>query len=242
MGDSSALSSFNERHFAKRSFEPRESRLSKALESFESLPRRGRLLDVAAGSGLAAEELSGQGWTVTALEISAELCEQLRERGVANVHRHDLAAGPLPFAEGSFEAVFAGEIIEHLVDTGAFVEELARVLAPGGNVVITTPNLASFENRLRLLLGRYPRWLEWELPSPRARAYHDQGHVRGYTVPTLRSQLGEHGFVVERILGNWVPFAPQKVMNDLIWPPIARTGDWMPRFAQGLIVRARRST
>lgn len=241
MANSSALSSFNERHFAQRAFERRESRLSKALATFESLPRRGRLLDVAAGSGLAAEELSRQGWTVTALEISAELCEQLRDRGVPDVRRHNLAAGPLPFADGSFEGIFAGEIIEHLVDTSAFVGELARVLAPGGVVVITTPNLASFENRLRLLLGRYPRWLEWELPTSRARPYHDQGHVRGYTVPTLRSQLVEHGFVVERVVGNWVPFVPQSVMNDLIWPPIARTGSWMPRLAQGLIVRARRS-
>ena len=83
---------------------------------------------------------------------------------------HDLASGPLPFEDGAFGAVFAGEIIEHLVDTAGFLAELHRVLAPGGVAVITTPNLASFENRVRMLLGRYPNFVEYELGG--------DGHVR----------------------------------------------------------------
>ena len=62
----------------------------------------------------------------------------------------------LPISNACLDAVFAGEIIEHLVDTDSFIAEIARVLRPGGHTVITTPNLASFENRLRLLAGIYP--------------------------------------------------------------------------------------
>jgi 2-polyprenyl-3-methyl-5-hydroxy-6-metoxy-1,4-benzoquinol methylase len=226
------LSEFNRVTFAGRVFEPNESRLRKAYAMFAEEPGRGRLLDVAAGSGIAAEALTRQGWRVSAVDLSEELLEQIRARGVEDVRAHDLASGPLPYPDQVFQAVFAGEIIEHLVDTSAFLSEIRRVVEPDGIVVVTTPNLASFENRIRLLLGRYPMWLEYDLS--------DQGHVRAYTVPTIKKQLAKHGFRVERVLGNWVPIIPQRLFTDLVWPPIAKTGDWFPRLSQGLIVKARR--
>jgi 2-polyprenyl-3-methyl-5-hydroxy-6-metoxy-1,4-benzoquinol methylase len=231
--DRQSLADFNESVFAGRVFEARESRLRKALAAFERERGRGPLLDVAAGSGLAAEALAAQGWTVTGLDLSAQLVEQIRARpGVHEALQHDLSAGPLPFGDGTFAAVFAGEIIEHLVDTRRFLDELRRVLRPGGLLVLTTPNLASFENRVRLLFGVYPAWLEYELSS--------QGHVRAYTKRTLRSHLRATGFSVESIAGNWVPFVPQALVHDVRWPALARTGDWLPGLSQGLIAAARR--
>jgi 2-polyprenyl-3-methyl-5-hydroxy-6-metoxy-1,4-benzoquinol methylase len=228
---SSELSTFNRRVFSRHTFEARESRLRKALAMFEREPRRGRLLDVAAGSGIAAEALSAQGWEVAATDISDDLVAQVRARGV-DARVHDIASGTVPFEDASFEAVFAGEIIEHLVDTTAFLDEVRRVLGPGGILVVTTPNLASLENRLRLLMGRYPVWVEVALS--------DQGHVRAYTLPTLRAHLQARGFVVEAIAGNWVPLLPQRWIDDVRLPPLARTGDWFPSLSQGLIARGRR--
>jgi 2-polyprenyl-3-methyl-5-hydroxy-6-metoxy-1,4-benzoquinol methylase len=231
--DRDSLADFNESVFAGRVFEARESRLRKALASFAREQARGPLLDVAAGSGIAAEALAADGWEVTALDLSEELVRQIGARpGIARALRHDLSSGPLPFEDGSFAGAFAGEIIEHLVDTRAFLDELRRVLRPGGLLVVTTPNLASFENRVRLLFGVYPAWLEYELSS--------QGHVRAYTKRTLTRQLREAGFEVERVEGNWVPFVPQALLHDVRWPPLARTGDWLPGLSQGLIATARR--
>ncbi len=227
----SSLSQFNRRIFSEHRFEARESRLRKALDLLDEESERGRLLDVAAGSGIAAQLLQEGGWEVSALDISEELVSQIGERGV-DARVHDLASGPLPFGDQTFAAVFAGEIIEHLVDTTEFLDELRRVLVPGGVAVLTTPNLASFENRLRLLLGRYPIWVEF--------AMSDQGHVRSYTLPTLRAHLGARGFAVEAIVGNWVPFLPQRWVNDVRFPALARTGDWFPALSQGLIAKARR--
>jgi hypothetical protein len=98
---------------------------------------------------------------------------------------------------------------------------------------VTTPNLASFENRVRLLFGVYPAWLEYELSS--------QGHVRAYTKRTLRTHLRDTGFTVERIAGNWVPFVPQALLHDVRVPALSRTGDWLPGLSQGLIATARRT-
>ena len=227
----SELSAFNRRVFSSRTFEARESRLRKALAMLQREPHRGRLLDVAAGSGIAAEALAGQGWEVVATDISEDLVDQIRARGV-DARVHDLSSGPLPFEDASFAAVFAGEIIEHLVDTTAFLDEVRRVLSPGGIVVLTTPNLASLENRLRLLVGRYPIWVEYALGG--------QGHVRAYTLPTLRAHLTRCGFLVETIVGSWVPLLPQRWTDDVRLPALARTGDWFPSLSQGLIARGRR--
>src|SRR3954447_26309577 len=93
------LSSFNRRLFDERVFEPRESRLHKAYAMLDAEPERGRLLDVAAGSGIVAEALQARGWEVSALEIADQQLEQIRGRGIRDVLKHDLASGPLPYAD-----------------------------------------------------------------------------------------------------------------------------------------------
>ena len=57
----------------------------------------------------------------------------------------------------------------------------------------------------------------------------------------LRRQLRRVGLRPERVRGNWVPLVPQRLLNDVIWPALAVTGDWFPRLSQGLIVKARRA-
>src|SRR5206468_4163719 len=79
------------------------------------------------------------------------------------------------------------------------------VLHPGGALIVTTPNLASLENRLRLLLGRYPMWMDVGV--------NGAGHLRYYTPRMLRHQLARHGLSVERHVGNWVPLLPQRLLD-----------------------------
>jgi 2-polyprenyl-6-hydroxyphenyl methylase/3-demethylubiquinone-9 3-methyltransferase len=95
------------------------------------------LLDVACGAGLLAPHLTGRlaGWRQAGLDLSELSLRQARTHGVAPV-RAD--AFRLPFADASLAGVVAGEVLEHLPDLERATAELARVLAPGGVLVIDT--------------------------------------------------------------------------------------------------------
>lgn len=107
------------------------------------------------------------------------------------VHRHDLAE-PLPFADGAFDLVVSNAVIEHLygIHKQLFLEA-HRVLAPGGHLVFTTPNLASLLKRLRFLVGRSPLW---DIKDYWEQGMNFTGHVREFTVPECRAFLEWSGF------------------------------------------------
>ena len=88
--------------------------------------------------------------------------------------------GPLPFEDGSFELVWASEVIEHVTDTARWLLEVRRVLSPGGRLLVTTPS----HGRLRVALGGVERFSE-----PLG------DHLHLYTKRSLRTLLDEFGFV-----------------------------------------------
>ena len=109
-----------------------------------------RVLDVGAGQGALAERLREAGFAVSACDSAPK---NFRAAGIECL-RVDLA-GPLPYPEGSFDALIAVELTEHLLDHSTFFSECARVLAPGGRLFLSTPNILSLKSRLRFLLTGY---------------------------------------------------------------------------------------
>ncbi len=208
-----------------------ESRLQKVFRLILE-ERPGRLLDVGCGAGEVSARFGAAGWRVFGLELIR--AQASRARGVGIAVAVGEASSGFPFRSGEFDLVFAGEIIEHLIDTDGFLAEIHRVLRGGGVLVLTTPNLASFENRLRLFFGRYPAWVDYRLGS--------SGHVRAYTPRVLSSQLAGHGFTVERHVGNWVPFVPQRFVDDVKCPWLRVTGDWWPGLAMAIIMKCRKTS
>jgi 2-polyprenyl-3-methyl-5-hydroxy-6-metoxy-1,4-benzoquinol methylase len=227
------LSEANRETFSNLRANLKESRLAKAAAMIAAESDGGRLLDIGCGDAEFCARFFQIGFEVHGLDLDRGQVGRARERGVL-AGEHDLAAGPLPYEGAMFDVVFAGEVIEHVVDTTYFLREVWRVLRPGGALVLTTPNLASFENRVRLMLGYYPVWLEYKLEG-------GHGHVRGYTPRTIRSHLTQSGYAVEGFVGNWVPFLPQRVIDDVRAPWLAATGDLFPSLAMDMIVKARKT-
>ncbi|MEU8135599.1 class I SAM-dependent methyltransferase [Streptodolium elevatio] len=120
------------------------------------------VLDLGCGDGYATARIAqlpglaaSPSHRVIGVDRSEAALERARERGVQTV-RSSLDAGRLPFADGEADIVVMNEIVQHLADPGAAVAEAYRVLRPGGHLFVSTPNLAAWFNRLRLLAGVQP--------------------------------------------------------------------------------------
>jgi SAM-dependent methyltransferase len=94
------------------------------------------------------------------------------------------ACSVLPFGNARLSLLIACELIEHLFDPISFLHECWRVLRPGGLLILTTPNLATIEDRLRFLRGRNPRQIDPLHP-------YRFLHIRPFT-PELMKRSLEH--------------------------------------------------
>ncbi len=138
------------------------------------------------------------------------VCHQTNGRGRGlDIIRGDDLDKPFKIKSGSVDLVLALEIVEHLFDTDHFLAEINRVLKPGGHLILSTPNLASLTNRLRLLFGGYPQYLEYS----RAGA----GHIHLYTPRVLLAQLTAAKFKIVRLTSP-----------NFLCPLITKT--WFPAF------------
>lgn len=109
----------------------------------------------------------------------------------------DLEREPIPLAEKSVEFIVFTEVIEHLrVGLLHALRELYRVLAPGGCLLLTTPNLLSLRNRLSLLVGRTD-YDTMELPYDALAAeerFGHGGHFRVFSLPEVVDLMQRTGF------------------------------------------------
>lgn len=100
-----------------------------------------RILDVASGAGFGLELLAQTGACPVGVDYAADALSDVRRRQpTARVVRAD--ATNLPFQTASFDVVVSFETIEHVADAGALVQSIRRVLKPGGQLVLSTPNRA----------------------------------------------------------------------------------------------------
>ena len=153
-----------------------------------------RVLDVGCWSGDLGRVLMSRRCTVSGLEIDPEaaaLAAQVLHRVVVA----DLDTAPLSshFEAGSFDVVVFADVLEHLKDPAAVLRDAQQLLAPGGRVVISLPNVSHGSVRLHLLQGR------WETTDT---GLLDRTHIRFYTRTGLLDLLQEAGYVAEDLRGT----------------------------------------
>ncbi len=177
------------------------------------------ILDLGCGTGYIGEKIIAKGNKVYGIDYSSGAVKRARKAGLI-ARQGDLIKGKLPYKTKMFDGVIMGEVIEHVIDTDAFLREASRVLKDNGYLIITTPNIASFGRRLMLLFGINPH-IEYYYREDSA------GHVRYFTKKTLFSLLADNGFKAEKFTSDEINFDPAgriktRIIAELI-PTIGRT-------------------
>jgi len=215
------------------------------------------ILDVGCGYGgiaatlrddLGVEEAHG-------VDVDRDVLGEARAKGVRAV-RAEVGEEPLPYGDASFDIVTCFGMLDYLPWYDAAVDEISRVLAPEGTVAVALPNLASWHNRLALLLGYQPRDVEFctrktvglapfyssdvpvgHIHTPTIRAFREFMQLFGFaeleTVALRRTSAAPVALqVVDRVLGR-VPspsrrflYIGRRVSDPL---PVTRTGWWARR-------------
>lgn len=151
---------------------------ARVLARVEQHVRPGRLLDLGCWVGFLLLEGTVRGWTATGVEPSAWAGRYAREQHGLDVRQGDLLTAEVP--EGGFDAVVLADVLEHLPAPDEALDRVARLLAPGGVLVLVLPDAGS---RVARLLGA--RW--WSvIPT----------HVQYFTRASLRTLLARQGWQV----------------------------------------------
>lgn len=234
--------SFNEERYSSSSMLAlgeieRNLRISTILELSAACGPK-RILDIGCSDGFLSRLLKERtGAEIVGIEGSSTAAAQAREV-CTRVHEIFLGSDPIPEEDRSFDLVVVGEVIEHVFQTEDMLEELRRVTRPGGHVLLTTPNLAAWFNRIMILMGHHPLFSdigvrETNAGNPYIKAFTPPGHIRAFTMSSLSDILRRTGWkVVEKRGAN--------VLNNKLRPMDLWISRRFPSLASDLIVLAQR--
>lgn len=159
-----------------------------------------KVLDIACGIGLLGRSISSHVW---GFDMNAQAIKRALKNGV-HATRGD-AEDRWKYPSNTFDIVLASHIIEHVRNPDQLITEAKRVLKIHGILIIITPNLAAWFNRVLIAFGIQPFFTEVSTIDKTLglafakRFFHDPqpvGHLRVFTVGALTDILTLHGFSV----------------------------------------------
>jgi SAM-dependent methyltransferase len=140
---------------------------------------RARVLDVGCGRGVILGALADRGFEVHGVEISAEAARGADPRAEIRIARKLSDAG---YADETFDEVIIWHVLEHLDDPRGAIEEIHRILRPGGRLIVAVPNFGSLQAR-----WSGSAWFHLDLPR----------HLYHFPLPALKRLLARCGFRVD---------------------------------------------
>jgi 2-polyprenyl-6-hydroxyphenyl methylase / 3-demethylubiquinone-9 3-methyltransferase len=113
-----------------------------------------RVLDMGCGAGLLTEPLARMGGTVTGVDAARENIEAAKAHAAQSGLTIDYRYGGVDVVEGrAFDLITSLEVIEHVTDPAGFVAGLAKALAPGGLLILSTPNRTALSKLALINIG-----------------------------------------------------------------------------------------
>ena len=160
------------------------------------MPNGGRLLDFGAGAGHFGAAMQNAGWDVVSLDIA-------RYGSGQDIHPNFTMDGDrpsLPFPDDSFDVVTLWYVIEHMRNPRIVLQEMRRVLRPGGILLLAQQNFASFQAKL---FG--PRWLILDPPR----------HLYQFTPDNLRSMTEQEQFEFVSVNNACLEMGPFTILQSI---------------------------
>ncbi|WP_232311872.1 bifunctional glycosyltransferase/class I SAM-dependent methyltransferase [Janibacter melonis] len=158
----------------------------------------GKVLDVGCSDGRFGAAARALGHEVHGVDI-------VTHEGVTNridaFFEADLAAGLPEQAHDDYSTIVAGDVLEHVVDPGALLDQMVERLAPSGHLLISVPNISHWYPRGRIAVGRF----DYDSRGPL-----DEGHLRFFTRRTIEQLLSRHGL---RVVESATVGAPVDVVD-----------------------------
>lgn len=201
---------FNEQRYGKvrpNEAESSDDRVTLMMKLVKNLQQKGAksILDVGCTDGFLSQKFKDMGLYTIGIDASASAVEAARTK-TDEAYVADTGKAALPLPNNKVELIWAGEIIEHIFDTEFFIEELYRVTKPGGHLIISTPNLGAWINRIALLLGTQPFFTEVGVRKSNQGSFLRKvttpaGHIRNFTQSSLKNLLESCGWKVESMQG-----------------------------------------
>lgn len=165
----------------------------------------GSALDAGAGRGIASYALAKDGFTVTALEPdpsylvgSGAIRELTSKSGMPIIVEENLSEH-LPFADASFNVIFARAVLHHIADLPAAMREFHRVLRPGGVMVAAREHVINSDEDLPAFFASHP-------------LHHRYGGENAHTLAFYQKAIRDGGFEDLRVIGSLdsaINFGPQ---------------------------------
>lgn len=207
-----------------------------------------KVLDAGCGDGEIGKLLKEQfGIDVYGIDISRRGVALANEKGV-RAKIADMSV-KIPFADNMFDLVISSATIEHVISPDRFLKEMRRILRPGGILLVSTPNLSFWLNRILFFVGLYPLFLEasteLKVGYGRCSKFFSSkqlvGHIHVFNLPALIELLRYQKFSIEHVWGNTVDFVtPRSKMLTWIYRVIDKAMSHIPSLSSDIIIVARK--
>ena len=177
------------------------------------------------------------------IDYSHEEVKEARKKGLS-VKQGNFDEQGISFPAHSFDVAYTGEVIEHLYNPDHYLQELNRILKKNGHLVLSTPNLGAWFNRIFMLFGIQPLFLE---PSTQSKLIgagplkrfkdgsQPVGHVRIFGYDAITDLLRLNGFKIVTMRGTLY----DEGLPKILWP-VDRFFSYFPRLTSNWVIVARK--
>lgn len=165
------------------------------------------ILDIGCGDGTFLSQIKHKNINLHGVDFSEFQLQKAQK--IAQTKQCDLEQG-IPHKDNSFDIIYCAEVIEHVHNPDFLLEECNRILKQDGYIILSTPNLCAWFNRILVPLGIQPLLVETSTKSKLIGAgplkrFKDSktpvGHVRIFNKDAITDLLEENGFKIQKIKG-----------------------------------------